>query len=99
VRKEFEDLLEQARELEREQVPEFLGLLETVRVTALARLSVPIEVKADELLTVDECRKRLKVSAAYLYRNSARLPFTRHEGTRLLFSAAGLEKYLKGKAR
>ncbi len=89
-------MLELARELDAADLPHFLGELETVRVTALQRLTSPaIPAPKDQLLEVPEVAHRLGVSPNYLYRNSKRFPFTRRMGRKLLFSSQGLDSYLK----
>lgn len=95
MRAETERLLALARDLPVEALPSFLGELETVRVTALVRFSFPQIEPRDQLLEVGEAAARLSVSPAYLYRNSRRLPFTRRVGRKLLFSALGLDAYLR----
>jgi excisionase family DNA binding protein len=91
----LENLLAVAKTLPPDDLPAFLGALETVRVTALARLASPPVAKPDELLTVEQTAERLNVSQNYLYRQSRRLPFTRRIGRKLLFSSSGLDLYLK----
>ena len=92
----LEAALDLARTLPPAELPEFLGALETVRVTALARIVAPaVENRPDELLTVEQAAARLNVSENYLYRNSRRLPFTRRVGRKLLFSSAALDAFLK----
>ena len=77
------------------EIPVLLGELEQIRVTALARLSMPLPPAAvDELLDVDTTAKRLGVSRDYLYRNRKQLPFARRIGRKLLFSSIGLGKYM-----
>ena len=90
-------LLEQARTLAPEELPRLLGDLEEVRATAVARLVAPAQSPAapDELLEVPEASRRLGVSPGYLYRHHARLPFTRRVGRKLLFSASGIEEYIR----
>lgn len=100
MRSELEAALRLARTLTPEALPEFLGELERVRVTALVRIASPtIENKPDVLLTVEQTAARMNVSENYLYRNSCRLPFARRIGRKLLFSSSGLDLYLKQKAR
>jgi len=94
---ELEAVLNAARALDPGDLPRFLGHLEEIRATALARLTTPAAQPAvhDELLDVKEAAKRLGVSVKYLYSNHARLPFTRSMGNRRLFSAQGIEKYIR----
>jgi len=96
MRQELENVLRLAKNLHSSELPEFLGELERVRITALARIISPtIEARPDSLLTVDQTSKRMNVSADYLYRNARRLPFTRRVGRKLLFSSSGLDAYLR----
>jgi excisionase family DNA binding protein len=98
MRLSLESALLQARTIAPDELPRFLGDLEEVRVTALARLSIPtIRPQPDELLTVEETSKRMGISTDYLYRNHRRLPFVRRVGRRLLFSSAGLDSYITKK--
>jgi excisionase family DNA binding protein len=96
VRTQLQPALDLARTLPLEELPLFLGELEQIRVTALARITAPaVESKPDELLNVEQTAARLNCSQNYLYRHSRRLPFTRRVGRKLLFSSSGLDLYLK----
>jgi len=96
MRQELENALRLARELHREELPRLLGDLEEIRATATARLTTPsAPTEPDGLLDVNEAAGMLRVSTDYLYHNHKRYPFTWHIGERLLFSRAGIEKYLK----
>jgi excisionase family DNA binding protein len=96
MRPELQPALDQARQLPAEELPRLLADLEEVRVTALARLTSPtLESRPDELLSVEETARRMNVSKDYLYHHHKRFPFVRHVGRKLLFSAAGLDTYLK----
>ncbi len=89
-------LLEAARELPTEDLPDFLGEVERIRVTALARLTVPAPAESrDELLDAGPASGRLGVSKDYLYRHHRELPFTRRMGRRLLFSSTGIDQYIR----
>jgi len=97
MRPELANALELARTLPVDELPALLGSLCEITSTAQARLlttpsTVPVH---DELLTVEECAKRMRVSRDYLYRAHRRLPFTRRIGNALRFSANGLDAYLK----
>ena len=95
MRTELQSVLDSVRELALEQLPQLLGELETVRATALLKMSAPAPAHThDELLTVDQAAQRLGVSTDYLYRNAQQFPFTRHLGRNLRFSALGLDAYL-----
>ena len=93
-------LLAAARECQPDELPLFLGTLRQVEATAMARLMSPStsernrEAQPDHLITVREAAGRLGISADYLYRHSAKFPFTRREGKRLLFSAQGIQQYI-----
>lgn len=96
MRRELESASLLAKNLPAADLPEFLGQLETIRVIALARISAPASAAhPDQLLSVEEAAARLHVGCDYLYRHHARLPFTRREGRKLLFSSNGIDSYLK----
>jgi excisionase family DNA binding protein len=99
MRREFEIALTAARTLTPEELPRLLGDLEEIRATALTRLTalVPAPHPSDELLNVKEAARRLGVSLGYLYHNHSHFPFTRHVGRKLLFSADGIQAYLRSK--
>ncbi len=93
--------LELARKIDAEELPRLIGDLSEITATCQARLvATPPAKPADELLTVEQTAARLKCSVGYLYKHHKRYPFTRQNavGSRLLFSASGLDAYLK-KAR
>jgi len=96
MRRELESALMQATALAQAELPRFLGDLEEIRSTALARLATPTaEPLSDELLDVHEAARRLGCSPDYLYHNHRSLPFTRRPaGRKLLFSSAGLREHL-----
>jgi excisionase family DNA binding protein len=96
MRDELQFALVAARTLPPEELPGLLGELREVEVTALARLtqvqlSAPMD--PDELVDVAEAARRLGVSKGYLYRHGE-LPFTRRMGRKLLFSSAGISRYI-----
>jgi len=96
MRNELEPALALAKNLAPEQLPYFLGELEAVRVTALARIASPaVETRPDQLVDVGSAATRLRCSKSFLYHNHRRFPFARRIGRRLLFSSAGLDSYLK----
>ena len=105
MRDELQAALTMARTIEPDALPYFLSEIEEIRVTALARLmssTTPDEAPIhDKLLSVRETAARLNCSVDYLYRNAKKLPFARPNavGRRLLFSALGLDRYLKNHAR
>jgi hypothetical protein len=88
-----------ARELPPEQLPEFIGQLEAVKATAWARLTAPTPLvpQHDELLGVPEAARRLCVSEDYLYAHHKDYSFTRRQGRKLLFSALGIDRYIRQK--
>lgn len=90
-------VLQLARQLIPEELPHFLGQLEEARVIALTRLTspAPAHAQADELLDVAEAAHRLGISTNYLYRHHGQFTFTRRQGKRLLFSANGIEQYIR----
>jgi excisionase family DNA binding protein len=53
--------------------------------------------KAINCLNIDEASSRLGISPDYLYRHHKSLPFTRHIGRKLLFSAKGIDKYIRSR--
>jgi excisionase family DNA binding protein len=97
MRNELQTVLMAARELPAGELPRLLGELEEIRCTAMARLTAPApaQAQADELLSAPEAARRLGISQDYLYHHHGDLPFTRRVGRRLLFSALGIEKYIK----
>jgi hypothetical protein len=94
-----ERLLRTARELPPEDLPEFIGQLETAKVLAWSRLTSPGPCSQvhDELLSVAEAARRLGVSEDYLYGHSQDYPFTRRQGRKLLFSSLGIDRYIRQK--
>jgi excisionase family DNA binding protein len=86
------ELLRVARELPPEHLPRFFADLEEIRRTAEMQLRVATksQPEGDELLTVAEASKRLRVSKDTLYRND--FPFTRHVGRHRLFSRNGIDR-------
>jgi len=99
MRDELQIVLAAARVLPPEELPALLGELEQVRCTAMARLSAPAcaQTGPDELIDVQEASRRLGISHDFLYRHHSRFAFTRHLGRKLLFSAHGIETYIRGR--
>jgi predicted DNA-binding transcriptional regulator AlpA len=96
--RETDALLDLARVLPAADLPEFLGAIERVRVTALARLTAPVQevsAGADRLVGISEAAERLACSTSYLYRNADRFPFTRRRGRRLVFSSNGISTFIQ----
>ncbi len=93
-----DDILQTARELPVEELPDLIGQLEAAKATAWARLIVPANgPQHDELLDVEAAAARLGISQDYLYRHHSQYPFTRRQGRKLLFSALGIEKHIQNK--
>lgn len=90
-------MLSAAKTMPPDDLPRFLGELEEIRCTAMARLTTPVpqQPQADTLLDVEETSHRLGVSPGYLYRHHKQLPFARRLGHKLLFSAQGIENYIR----
>jgi predicted DNA-binding transcriptional regulator AlpA len=97
MRNELQTVLMAAQELAAGELPRLLGELEEIRCTAMARLTAPApaQPQADELLSAPEASRRLGISQDYLYRHHCDFQFTRRVGRRLLFSALGIDKYIK----
>src|SRR5215469_12910431 len=97
MRAELRTVLSTIGEMKVEQLPELLGDLETIRATALLKMTSPPPAHThDELLTADAAALRLCISTDTLYRNASNYPFTRKigKGRNLRFSALGLDAYL-----
>jgi excisionase family DNA binding protein len=95
---ELDAVLKIARSTNAEDLPRFLGDLETVRAVAWQRLSTPtprVQQSTEEMVDVHEAARRLGVSTKYLYTNQSRFHFTRHLGRRVLFSATDLNAYIR----
>jgi excisionase family DNA binding protein len=56
--------------------------------------AMPDGQQEDQLLDVDEAADRLGTSTDYLYRHSGKLPFTVRIGSRLRFSARGIDRFI-----
>jgi excisionase family DNA binding protein len=95
----LENLVEQARVTPSEQLPEFLGKLETARAVAYSRLQAPAPSvrPEDQLLSIEAASARLGVSKGYLYKHYGEMGFARRIGKRLLFSSSGIENYINQK--
>jgi excisionase family DNA binding protein len=99
IRPELAEALTQARILDVEELPRFLGDLEVVRATAMGRLMCPdSQAPPDESVGVDEAARRLGVSVDYVYRHWKTFKFARQEGRKILFSSNAIDEHLK-KAR
>src|SRR3990172_181232 len=51
----------------------------------------------DRLLSTQEAAAKLGTSTDYLYRHSSKLPFTVRLGRKVLFSEAGIERYIRAR--
>lgn len=92
----MEGLVRVARELPAEELPDFIGQLESIKAVAWTRLVSPAPApERDELLSVSVAAERLGVSQDYLYRHSQEYSFTRRQGRKLLFSAQGIENHIR----
>ncbi|PYU47542.1 MAG: hypothetical protein DMG54_00800 [Acidobacteria bacterium] len=85
--------------LTKEELPELIGELESLKATAWTRLMEPAAApdQHDELLDVKAAAERLGVSRDYLYRHHRQYAFTRRQGRKLLFSALGIDRHIKQK--
>jgi len=95
-----------ASEVPLESVPQFLGDIERLRATLWSRLMVPQTANGharaeaeppseEDLLTATAAAKLLGMSRHWVYKNAAKLPFTRRVGPRALrFSAKAIRRYL-----
>jgi predicted DNA-binding transcriptional regulator AlpA len=57
--------------------------------------AAPDDPPEDRLLDVHEAAQRLGTSTDYLYRHSSKLPFTIRVGSRLRFSARGIDRFIR----
>jgi excisionase family DNA binding protein len=75
-------------DLDAEDLPTVLGVLEEAKARCWARLTAPPPPsrrdEPSQLLTVREAAARLGLSADYLYRHKRKLPFMQHVGTRTI---------------
>ena len=102
MRNDLQLVLRAATELPAGELPRLIGELEEIRVTAMARLTGPAPAQPqqhDELLDTAQAAHRLGISKDFLYRNHRGFSFTRRVGRRLLFSSAGIEKYIRQQSR
>ncbi len=92
------DVLTTARDLPSQELPSFLGKLEEIRVTALARLQSPPPAKItalDKLLPTAEAASRLGISVHYLRRHPEQLRhLERPIGRKILYSSVAIEKFI-----
>ena len=94
---------EQVRDLPPEAARDLLARVIGLQTALLARALQPHaavnghgETPAeDRLLTVEEAARMLGLSKDHLYRASGKYPFTVRLGSRLRFSARGIERYIR----
>lgn len=82
-----------------EQIPTAIGELEKCKAVLWARLTTPTTPTTnggseDQLLTAEDVSRQTTLSRRWLYRHADSLPFTRRVGRKVLFSSAGLTKWL-----
>ena len=95
---ELDAVLNRARTLATEEIPRFLGELETIRATAWSRLTTTIPAAkqaGDELVDIEEAARRLGVSQSFLYRNHGKYAFSRRVGRSLRFSSQGIQNHIE----
>jgi predicted DNA-binding transcriptional regulator AlpA len=86
-----------------EAIPTMLGDLERLSAILWARLSLPqasgngSAESGDRLLDAKEAAAMLHTSTDYLYRHSSKLPFTVRVGRKVLFSEAGIARYIRAR--
>jgi hypothetical protein len=95
---ELEAVLSRARALAADELPRFLGELETIRAVAWSRLTATAPVTQqgrDELIDIEEAARRLGVSISFLYRNHGVYAFSRRVGRSLRFSSQGIQNHIE----
>jgi hypothetical protein len=94
---ELEAVLARARALAADEIPRFLGDLETIRAVAWSRLTAAPATKqaGDELVDIEETARRLGVSCSFLYRNHGKYAFSRRVGRSLRFSSQGIQSHIE----
>jgi hypothetical protein len=99
MRSELQPVLELARSLPADRLPEFIGELESIKVVALARIQPAVD--PDEEIDAQTIADRLGIARSTFYRNNkARpYPFVSTEGSKITGSAAGLRRYQQQKRR
>jgi hypothetical protein len=87
------------RDADPAELPELLGTLLQAQALAFARMIAERRSSDDSRtaapdvnLSAEEAARRLGVSIDFLYK-AKKLPFRRHIGRRVVFSAAGLERW------
>jgi hypothetical protein len=96
MRPTLQDALTEARDLPAEELIYFLADLEVLRLTAHARLlAPPAQAAHDDWVGINEAARVLNHCVSYLYHNWKRFSFAKRIDGKILFSRAGMEKYLK----
>lgn len=78
-------------------IPEIIGKLYESLAVAQQRLFLKVRqttTTPDNLIGPAEAAKRLGVSKEQVYRQSAKWPFTRRMGRKLLFSSNGIDNFI-----
>lgn len=94
-------ILQAAGSVPSADLPQLIGGLAQANAVAFSRLSPTPSAASepDQLLNIEQAAARLNLSPAYLYRHSGQLPFTIRQGRKLLFSTAGITKYIQSKTK
>jgi predicted DNA-binding transcriptional regulator AlpA len=88
--------LKAAQNLPQEQLPRYLADLEECKATAMARLLTPAPAPTQEdYLTAKQAAAKLGCSRDFLYKSD--FPFCVRLGGKRLFSAQGIDEYLRRK--
>ena len=97
MRASLQPVLQLAQELPPDELPEFLGDWEQIRVTAFTRLTAPgVPTPDDRLIEIAELAQRLNSSKDFVYRNQDKYrSFARPQGKKLLWSNNGLNEFIK----
>jgi len=88
-----------AQSLPPDQLAGFLGEIESIRVTALARIQPATDI--DETIDAKEAARQLGISRATFYRTNKRkrYPFCSTEGSKITASLAALKRYQEQKRK
>jgi excisionase family DNA binding protein len=89
-----------ARKVDPEDLPRLRSLLAEADSIALYRLVThettrAVRNDADQNLSIDEAAKRLGMSKSWVYKRRKSLPFAYKLGSRIVFSAHGLERWIE----
>lgn len=91
-----QEILEAVRSAPRESLP---MLLAEVFTRLLTPPEPPAQKAADELIGIDQAAKMLGLTRSFLYHSHSKFPFTRRVGRKLLFSTAGIQKFIQQQGR